>query len=239
MATIFLTAGATNHAHLLVTDQFGHRLGYVNGQLVNEIPGASFVQLASDHVWQQKLEPVLFVPATVAYTFTLDGSTLTAPDDESVTIIGPKWHVAINHIPMRPGDKDIVTADPNTTRLTYHTTRDSAPTIEASTTTSRAHYEFVITGVSNTPGSTLNLHVPAGSGTMVIDDVGSTGTSSVTFEMTRYTQQGLQHFRHTAIPLAGADTIAIEFRHWTDPSQGIPLVTTHDGHQSTEVLTNQ
>jgi hypothetical protein len=63
-ATIFLTGSATNHAHVLVTDQRGHRLGYVHGKLVNEIPGARFVLLTSDQVWKNKLEPVLYVRPT-------------------------------------------------------------------------------------------------------------------------------------------------------------------------------
>ena len=100
---IYLTGSATNHSHVLVTDQAGHRLGYVNGKLVNEIPGAHYVLLTSDQDWKNKLEPILYVPANVAYTITLDGTPLTAPDTESIGIIGPSWHIAINDIPMHPG----------------------------------------------------------------------------------------------------------------------------------------
>jgi hypothetical protein len=47
-ATIYLMGSATNHSHVLVTDHAGHRLGYVNGKLVNEIPGAQYRLLTSD-----------------------------------------------------------------------------------------------------------------------------------------------------------------------------------------------
>jgi hypothetical protein len=238
-AEILLSGSATNHAHVLVTDQAGHRLGYVDGKLVNEIPGARFVLLTSDHVWQNKLEPVLFVPADVAYTITLDGTALSAPDTESISIIGPSWHVAVRQIPMQPGDTDTVTADPNATRLTYRTTRAKSPTIEASVSDARAHYAFVVSGAGSERGSTLNLHVPPEGGSLIIDNSGSTGTSSVTLQMTRSTEQGVQHFQHAAIPLGGGDSIELRFAQWTDPSQGIPLVTTHDGHQTTQVLRNE
>ena len=128
-AEIYLTGSITNHSHVLVTDQSGRRLGYVNGKLVNEIPGAHYVLLTSDQDWKNKLEPILYVPANVAYTITLDGTPLTAPDTESIGIIGPSWDIAINDIPMHPGDKDTLTVDPNATKLTYRTTRAQSPTI--------------------------------------------------------------------------------------------------------------
>jgi hypothetical protein len=238
-AMVYLTGSATNHSHVIVTDQKGRRLGYVNGKLVNEIPGASFVLLASGQDWKNKLEPILFVPANVAYTITLDGTALTAPDTESIGIIGPSWHIAINSIPMTPGDMDTLTADPNATRLTYRTTRAQSPTIQAAVSDSRAHYAFVIAGVSDQPGSTINLSVPAEGGSLNISNSGSTGASNVNLHMTRSTEQGVQDFSHNNIPLSGGDTAELQFGNWTNPSQGIPLVTTHNGQQSTEILTNQ
>jgi hypothetical protein len=238
-AEIFLLGSAANHSHVLVTDQAGRRLGYVNGQLVNQIPGARYVLLTSDQDWKNKLEPILYVPANVAYTITLDGTPLTAPDTESIGIIGPSWHIAINDIPMHPGDKDILTADPNATTLTYHTTRTQTPIIDAAVSDTRAHYAFVIAGVSSQPGSTINLHVPAEGGSLIISNVGSTGASSVNLQMTRSTGQGVQVFSHDAIPLAGGDTADLEFGNWTSTSQGIPLITTHNRQQTTQILTNQ
>jgi hypothetical protein len=140
---------------------------------------------------------------------------------------------------MQPGDRDTVTADPNATRLTYHTTRAKSPTIEASVSDARAHYAFVIAGVSNQPGSTLDMHVPVEGGSLIIDKARSSGTSRVTLELARYTEQGVQRFRHAAIPLAGDDTIDLRFAHWTAASQGIPLVTSHQGQRTSEVLTNE
>jgi hypothetical protein len=236
---IHLTGSATNHSHVLVTDQAGHRLGRVNSKLVDEIPGAHYVLLTSGQTWKNQLEPILYVPANQAYTITLDGTALSASESENIRIIGPYWHVAIKSIPMQPGDKDTLTVDPNATSLTFDTTRAKSPTIEASTSTTRAHYGFVITGISNQPGSTINLHVPAGGGSLIITNAGSTGTSSVTLKMTRLTEQGVQVFRHNAIPLAGGDTADLQYGNWTSTNQGIPLVTTHNGQQTTQTLTNE
>jgi hypothetical protein len=236
---IYLRGSFSNHSHVLVTDQHGHRLGYVNGKLVNEIPGAHYVLLAADQVWKEKIEPLLYVPANVAYTITLDGTPLTAPDTESIGILGPSWHIAIKDIPMHPGDKDTLTVDPNTTKLTYHTTRAQSPTIAAAVSDTRAHYAFVVSGVSDEAGSTLNFSVPPEGGSLLITNTGSTGASSVDIQMIRSTEQGVQRFHHSNIPLSGEDTVDLQFGNWTSPSQGIPLVTTHNGQQSTQTLTNQ
>jgi hypothetical protein len=140
---------------------------------------------------------------------------------------------------MHPGDKDTLTADPNATKLTYSTSRAQSPTIQAAVSEARAHYAFVIAGVSNQPGSTINLSVPTEGGNLIISNVGSAGASSVSLAMTRSTEQGVQNFSHHAIPLTGGDTAELQYGNWTNPDQGIPLVTTHNGQQTTETLTNE
>jgi hypothetical protein len=140
---------------------------------------------------------------------------------------------------MHPGDKDTLTVDPHTTTLTYQTTRAQTPTIQAAVSDTRASYAFVIGGASSQPGSTLNLHVPPEGGSLIISNTGSTGTSSLNLQMTRETEQGVQVFSHSAIPLAGGDTAELQFGNWNNTSLGIPLVTTHAGEQTTQTLTNQ
>jgi hypothetical protein len=81
--------------------------------------------------------------------------------------------------------------------------------------------------------------VPPEGGDLIISNAGSTGTSSVNLQLTRETEQGVQVFSHRAIPLAGGDTADLQFGNWTNTSQGIPLVTTHDGQQTAQTLTNQ
>ena len=48
--------------------------------------------------------------------------------------------------------------------------------------------------------------------------------------MTRETEQGVQMFSHCAIPLTGGHSVELAFGNW---------VTTHNGQQTTQTLTNQ
>jgi hypothetical protein len=236
---IYLTGSVTNQSHVLVTDQAGHRLGYVNGRLVDEIPGAHYVLLTSDEDWKDKLAPIFYVPANGAYTTTLQATTPTVPDAESLGIIGPSWDMSINDIATHLGDKGTLTVDPDASKLTYRTTSAESPTIQAAVSDTQAHYAFVISGESSEPGSTIDLSIPPEGGTLITSKVGSTGLSSVNLQMTRSTPQGVQEFVHDAIPVAEGETAELQFGNWTNPSQGIPLVTTHNGQQSTQTLTNQ
>jgi hypothetical protein len=69
--------------------------------------------------------------------------------------------------------------------------------------------------------------------------VGPAVDSSVNFKMTREAEQGVQIFNHRAIPLPGGDLAPFQFGNWTATSQGIPLVTSHNGQQSRQTLANQ
>jgi hypothetical protein len=58
--------------------------------------------------------------------------------------------------------------------------------------------------------------------------------------MTRSSEAGVQVFAHNAIPVVGGDTAQLQFGHWTNRSQDIPLVTTPQGqHPTTQTLTNE
>ena len=235
---ITLLGSDVHHANLLITDSTGHRLGYVNGKLVDQIHGARDVPAISGD-WTDNIEPNFFVPANGTYTVTVDGTALTGPDTETLRIIGPSYDLSVDNIPVRPGDKDTLVTGTDATKISYTSARRESPTLEFGVSDSRADYAFTITGVSEQPGSTINLGLPPEGGTLTMDNLGSAGTSTVTIKMTRETALGSEAFAHDAIPLIGGDTAQLKFGGWTSVGQGIPLVTTHHGHQSTETLANQ
>jgi hypothetical protein len=236
---ISLMGSDTEHATLVVTDDAGRRLGYINGNLVNEIPGAQVNRVISTGDWTDNIAPDFFVPADVKYTITIDGTSLGKPDTETVAITGPSYDVSINKIPMRPGDKESLVIEPDATQLSYTSSRPETPTINLGVSDNRADYSFQVAGISDQPGTTLNLGLPPEGGNLNLQNVGAISTASVSFKMTRLSKQGVQVFSHHAIPLVGADTAQLQFGTWTNTSQGIPLVITHDGQPSSQTLSDQ
>jgi hypothetical protein len=236
---IYLMGSDTHHANLIVTDHAGRRLGYVNGALVQQIPGAHVDRLISNQDWTDNLEPDFFVPAKGTYTITIDGSALSSPDTETVGIIGPSSDVSVKDIPMMPGDKDTLVAAPDATRVSYASSRAESPTLQVGVSDTRADYAFTVAGVSDRPGSTITLTLPAEGGRLTVDDAGTTQSSTVSLTMSRETGQGTQVFRHDAISLAGGDTAELQFGNWPGASRGIPLVIAHNGRRTTQILTDQ
>jgi hypothetical protein len=236
---ISLAGSSTEHATLTVTDDAGRQLGYINGNLVNQIPGARVNQVISSGDWTDNIAPDFFLPADVKYTITLDGTSLSAPDNETLAITGPSYDLSVGPIPMRPGDKDTLVVEPDATQLSYTSSRKESPALTLGVSDNRADYSFQIAGVSDQPGSTLNVGLPPEGGKLNLQYVGAALTSSVNLKMTRSSPQGVQVFDHNAIPLAGVEIDQIQFGNWTNTSQGIPLVVTRDGQQSTQALTDQ
>ena len=140
---------------------------------------------------------------------------------------------------MRPGDKDTLVVEPDATQLSYTSSRKESPALTLGVSDSRADYSFQIAGVSDQPGSTLNLGLPPEGGNLNLQYVGAAAASNVDLKMTRSSPQGVQVFDHNAIPLAGADIDQLQFGNWTTTSQAIPLVVTHDGIHSTQSLADQ
>ena len=140
---------------------------------------------------------------------------------------------------MRPGDEDTLVIEPDATELSYASSRNEAPTMALGVSDNRADYSFQVSGVSDQPGSTLNLGLPPEGGNLNLQYVGATATSSVNLKLTRSSEQGVQVFDHNAIPLVGGDSAQLQFGTWTNTSQGIPLVVTKAGVRSTQTLTDQ
>ena len=112
--------------------------------------------------------------------------------------------------------------EPDATQLSYTSSRNESPTITLGVSDNRADYSFQIAGVSDQPGSTLNLGLPAEGGNLNLQYVGATATSSVNLKMTRSSEQGVQVFSHDAIPLAGGDTRRAPVRQLDQHQPGHP-----------------
>lgn len=93
-------------ADLLITDKAGRRLGYADGEFVNEIPGAQVrwlrTQAESGGV---ELTPHYLVPFELGLDFLIDGGRLESPGYSSFSLIGSGGgFVAIDNIWVRPGE---------------------------------------------------------------------------------------------------------------------------------------
>ena len=78
--TVGLGGDAANHGHLRITDARGRVIGYENGKLVNEIPGAEVLRPYLNQVWLADPEPNYQLPAGGRYTVELVDVPADAPE---------------------------------------------------------------------------------------------------------------------------------------------------------------
>jgi hypothetical protein len=236
---VSLTGSETSHPNLVISDDSGHKLGYVKGVFVDQIRGGTDNPVISGQDWTNRVEPDFTVPADKKYTLTIDGSGLSATDHENLTIIGPSYDLSVKDIAIQPGEHDTLVIEPDATHVSYTASRPELPTFQLGVSDAQAEYSFTLGGISDQPGSTLNLALPPEGGTLGLQNVGSKDQSTIDFQMTRSTEQGVQSFTHNSITLAGGDRGQFDFGSWSGSTQTIPLTVTHDGQKSTQELTNQ
>jgi hypothetical protein len=166
-----LTADPVNHAHLLIGDREGRKTGYVEGRLVNEIPGASVIPTFQNQNWRESPEPRYRIPSDLDVSILVDGATLDAPDTESVSVIGPGHAAVVREITLRPGEQNRLDVSQNGTTITYRTEPGFAqsPRLELGLDRAKRDYKFAITPTTIEGGSTLAARARPGAERLTVD----------------------------------------------------------------------
>jgi hypothetical protein len=154
---IALAADTVNHGHLVITDTAGRKTGFVNGEFVNQIPGARVTRSLLARNYEQTPEPRYRVPRDKKFTITLDGDPLKAPDKESVTVIGPGYSVVASNITLRPGRQVHLRLSGGGTALSYRAGpgQTQLPHIEIGLQRPGSDYRFAVSTPPIKGGSTL------------------------------------------------------------------------------------
>jgi hypothetical protein len=209
--------------HLLITTPDGKRLGYVDGNLVNEIPGASFQTVRSDDLWKDTEEPVYYIPTGIEFTVTLDGDGLEGQSDSSVTMIGPGYDLGVDNILLDPGETDTITFSADGKTISYQTEYNESPDIILGVETDAADYEFYSKGVDIESGAVMTLGIDIAKGTLSLSTKGNKEDGIYELDMNRIDDEGEQAFGHDDISLAPDSTALLEFGKWTGNGGEIPL----------------
>jgi hypothetical protein len=93
---------ADNHGHLVLHSR-GRVTGFVNGHVVNQIPGVSVETTITSQNWRVAPEPIYLIPPKTEVAVQIDGSDLARPDKERVDMIGPGVYQQVDDIVLEPG----------------------------------------------------------------------------------------------------------------------------------------
>ena len=232
---IYLDGSEVDHAHLLVTDEAGHKIGYENGQFVSDMPGASaqFTKASQDYI--EDIEPDYYVPDGHKYAITVDGSGLQEADETEVGAIGPAFDFAFDNLRIQPGEKSTVLFTPDVENIAFSSTGTQSPDIEIGVSDAVDH-AFGLNGVSISSGSALNIGLPVNGGTLTLSNVPG-GSYNLTVD--RFDEESELNFKHDGVSLEGGDTAALQYGAWTAKNQPMTLEVTHNGSSSSQSLDNQ
>ena len=239
MDQIYLEGSNTIHGHLLITNPAGQRLGFVDGKVVNEIPGAKFDRTFSDQDWKNSIEPDYFVPDGPKYSISIDGSVLQTTDSTSVGVISPSSDLSVDDILLKPGEKDTLTFEKDATNMAFTAGNPQKPTFTLGVSDDAADYAFTLKASTDAPGATINLGLPAEAGSLRLSASGTSAPVTFSLAMDRDGDKDVKHFKADKVTLAPGDTADLQFGNWDVDSTPIPLVTNHGGVESTESLSDQ
>jgi hypothetical protein len=210
---VSLNGDSVNHAHLLITDTAGRRLGYVNGRLVNEIPGARFEPLALNQNWAESPEPLYRVPRKVRFTVAIDGGSLRAADAESVSVIGPGYAATVSNLTMRPGQRDELQLTGNGTRLTYRTGPGQAqrPQLGIGLARPGRSFKFAVTAPPLAGGSALTAIAQPARGRLSVNAAGVKSAGTYDLAVTQIRRSGPRRAQGKAVKIASGGSAQLRF----------------------------
>ena len=205
-------------ANLMIETEDGKRIGYVDGQFINEIEGAKTEHTKLGlNVWDQDLEPVYRIPAGKTFTIAVDATELTEASNSSVSVIGPGFFMAIEDIELDAGEVDIIgiTSEGQTYAVVYLTDYTETPEIYMGIETPEADYAF-LASASDLPGAedTLNIALDLENQLFVVTGEGNTEPGKFNFYVLRIDDEGESAFGTEDFELGPGQTVYLEYANW-------------------------
>jgi hypothetical protein len=217
--------------HILITDESGNRLGYVDGKIVNEIPNASYTSFRMEASGNAP-EPIYYVPANLDITIEIDGTSLAEETLTDLVLVGPGYSLGIEGIYLEPGQVDAAYFYPLDGMITYETQSDESPSIVfgIKNPNAEADYYFEVYGVDMASGGTLTAMLDTKAGDLLINTEKLRGEGAFTFYMTRITDELEEEFSAEEIALTEGALVYINYAEWNDTNpEGIYFGVDLDG----------
>jgi hypothetical protein len=171
-----LVGNPENHGHLVLHSK-GRVTGFLNGRIVNQIPGVRVETTITSQNWRVAPEPTYLIPPKTEVAVQIDGSDLAKSDKERVDMIGPGVYQQVDDIVLKPGEKNFVFFRGGDTGLTYFTDphRDQTPLLAGAVQEGKTQYAFATLAVGIKGGSALTMYVDKQDGQVALDTKGTKG----------------------------------------------------------------
>ena len=236
---IALEASDTNHAHLLISDDQGHKIGFENGKFVEDMSGAKALLPQADQDWLGTPEPIYRIPVGTKVTVAIDGSSLQGEDTENVTVTAPGIYTTVDNLKMAQGQKDELSLNGDGSALGVKTdpNQTDAPVLGLGFSADTADYGFAITNKDLTGGSSIAFNLDQKAGKLNLDTSGTKGNGTYAVSVLRETDQGTENFKHDNLQIGSGETASLEYSKFTKNGEPIKLDISGNGQSRSEELT--
>ena len=203
--------------HILITDDNGNRLGYVDGKIINEIPGAKYnaFRMAANG---ETPEPIYYIPAALDVTVEIDGSTLTEESLTDLVMIGAGFSIGVEGIYLEPGQIDTAYFYPTDQTLAYETQADESPNIVigVENPNAEADYYFEVQGADIQGGGIITVYLDTKAGDLLINAEQLNNEGFFNFYLSRITNDAEEEFSAEDIALQEGAIVYINYAEWTN-----------------------
>jgi len=220
---------AEGETSILIIDEKQRMLGFVNGKLENEIPGAQVIYpLTGQDV---DTSPIYIMPLLENFKVILQG---TNPDEHvttNLTILATEYVLYVEDITLNPEQSDVIAinpqqsflGDPTTTTVDYLPGGQESPTITVATLDNDTHYVFAVNGHDLQEGMTLETAINMNTDVFGFGHSNSTADYIYDVAVARIDQSGEQVFGHEGIKIKPDCVALLQYGDWTGDQSPMPM----------------
>lgn len=211
----FSTIWLSGNSHLLITDSQGRQLGFVDNELVSEIPEAApIVPIEGPDV---ALEPIYVVPANETYTILVGGQAVgrapRADTPASVTQFGPDFLVSVDNIPLKESTQDRLTITADGSGVAYQASQFAQPDLTLIFEDETSSSQFKILSADVGMGQSVSLEADPDTKHLVFNSADANG-GAYDLAITLADTTAEHHFQSNQIGIGAGDTHYIDYSDW-------------------------
>lgn len=222
----FFTIWLEGDADLLITDEEGRRLGFADGEFVDEIPGATIKWIRTvQQTESNDLEPLYLVPVKTSLNFLVDGSRLDAPGYSDFSMVGPGGFIAIDDIWVKPGETQEVSvwADSRSRyQIIYRHNDIETPVVRIGYDTPDADYAFLVQANELlTSQDDLDVTVDVETGEFILSTKNNVAPAEYGLYVRRVDQENEFAFTRPDFSLDPNTTVTLVYGEWEGGGEGM------------------
>lgn len=212
----------TGQADLQIVTEDGKRIGFFDGEFINEIEGASGENFKFGvDIWDINNEPVYKIPVGIEFSITVDASRATEGITSDVAMIGPGYNLVVADLYLDPGTSDTITVSSDGTMLAYSTEYNDAPDMIFGVETPEADYEFIVAALDIESGAEFVIELDLEYGALSVNTDNTTEYGVYEIVMYRIDDAGESWFSNDDIFMEPGDTSYFLFSEWEGPGSSL------------------